>query len=103
MLPYEKDAGIIRSVVTKPKKQEQLKMKQSQLIQIETTVRRGFPVIVSGVFVRAEPNAGFLTSGFEDLEVRTLKGRDAGFLCLTERELSELADELAAHDAREFS
>jgi hypothetical protein len=56
------------------------------------------------VFVRAEPNAGFLTSGFEDLEVRTLKGRDAaGFLRLTERELNELADELAAHDAREFS
>ena len=79
-------------------------MKQNQMIQIETTVRRGFAVNVWGVFVRAEPNAGFLTSGFEDLEVRTLKGRDAaGFLRLTERELNELADELAAHDAREFS
>lgn len=69
-------------------------MNNNQLTQIETTVRRGFPVVVTGRFVEAEPDVGFMTAGFEDLTVRTLKGRSADFLRLTERELDELAGEL---------
>jgi len=69
-------------------------MSKNQMTQIETTVRRGFPVVVTGRFVEAEPDVGFMTAGFEDLAVCTLKGRSADFLRLTERELDELACEL---------
>jgi hypothetical protein len=62
-------------------------------VSVETTVRRGFPVIVKGHLCPAEPDVGLMSEGVEDMEVLTLNGKPADFLKLTERELEKLADD----------
>ena len=58
------------------------------MIEIETTIKDGLPVIASGEVQRAEPDVGLMGPFVEDLEVKFLSGHPVPF---------ELSDEDEQH------
>ena len=62
--------------------------------EIQTTIRRGFPVVVKFYSCPAEPDVGIQYPYVEIDEVLTMKGKSADFLKLTDAELSEIEEKV---------
>lgn len=62
----------------------------SHEIQIQTTVKGGFPVTATATWCPAEPDVGLMDSYLEDVSVSTLRGKSCNWLKLTGDDLHEV-------------
>lgn len=66
----------------------------AEKFSVGATVKGGFPVMVVGLIAPAEPDVGYPERYIADFEIKTLKGKDAGFLNLGKSDVAQLLDDV---------
>ena len=67
------------------------------MIEIQTTIKNGLPVLAQGEIVGPDPDVGYFNHGIEDLEILWLSGRPC-HLEITAAEEDRIIEELLTGD-----